>query len=440
MAFRSKGVSLFALVSFAVSGCGGGSGGSSGGTGGGGGGNPATVTVNFTGETPTAVATQIGSGAFTAATVTSNHVTLTVPAGTTKFAVAYACQTVNGSGSSQTTFTFQNVIEASTLDGTSFSQACGALPLGVTGTLTGDADASAIAGASYIGVTASNGGGSESSFLSGSSSNFNLSMPSGTDRVAVGAYSYTASSQFGGNSVWTLEAIRNFTGVAVPGAVNNGFPVTLGTADAVTLQPITYQNLPSGFTAPSTFALFVWNGGGSLILSNGLTTQYPAVPSAAVENGDYYTFQSTAQTNLPSGIVEEVFVITSTTANMPLQVAFPAAWAYAGPAPAAQPVFEFSGASIGGKTGVTALGELVWNIGSSTKIETSVQATGNYLNGSTTLAFPSLSGLSGFASPASGSQASWFASVSQSSAGALQPIGKNGTSTGVANLGTFAVP
>jgi hypothetical protein len=440
MLFRSSGFLLFALISFAVAGCGGGSGGSSGGTGGGGGGSPETVTVNFTGDTLTAVATQIGSGAFTAATVASNKVTLTVPAGTTRFAVAYACQTITGSGSSQNTFTFQNVIEASTLDGTSFSQSCGASPISLTGALTGAVDASAIAGANYVAVTASSGGGSETYFLSGSSSNFNLLMPPGTDRVAVGGYAYTSTSQFGANSIWTLEAIRNFTGVAVPGAVNGGLPVTLGAGDAVTQQPITYQNVPSGFSVPSTFALFGWNGGGSMVLSNGLTTQYPVVPAAAVQSGDYYIFQSTTETSLPSGVTEEAWVNTFTSANGPLTVSFPAAWTYAGPVPAAQPMFDFSGAPISGKTGVTAMGELVWNVGSSTGIETSVQATGNYLNGSTSLAFPSLVGLTGFVSPASGTRVVWFASVSQSSAGALQQIVKSGSATGVANSGTFSVP
>ena len=153
------------------------------------------------------------------------------------------------------------------------------------------------------------------------------------------------------------------------------------------------------------------------------------MPAAAAESGDFYSFQSTAQSSLPSGVVEQVWVDTSTTANGSLTVRFPAPWTYTGPSPAAQPVFNISGTGISGSTGVTALGELVWNVGSLTEIEASVTATGNYLIGSTSVAFPSLDGLAGFVSPASGTQAQWYATVSQSSANSLQPVRQNGTVT-----------
>jgi hypothetical protein len=75
-------LSLLASVLVVVAGCGG----SGGNTGGGGGGQaPTLVTFTISGSTPTAVATQVGSGAFTAATLTSGKMTLSLPDGTTNF-------------------------------------------------------------------------------------------------------------------------------------------------------------------------------------------------------------------------------------------------------------------------------------------------------------------------------------------------------------------
>jgi hypothetical protein len=54
-------------------------------------GKPTTVTYTFTGPAPTAVATQIGSGAYTQATLASGQLTLSVPSGETNFSIAYLC-------------------------------------------------------------------------------------------------------------------------------------------------------------------------------------------------------------------------------------------------------------------------------------------------------------------------------------------------------------
>jgi len=437
---KSLRLSWLFLLCPLFAGCGGGAaaGGGTGGSGSNGG--PTTVTIKFSGATPTAVAAQIGSGSFTPMSVTSNALTLTLPAGTDKFAVAYVCQTVNGAGSAQTTSTFQNAIEASTLDGTSFSQGCGSSPLSNTATLTGDVDGSAISGVNYVGVTAGNGNSSQGYFLSGSSSNFSLSMPEGTDRLALGGYVYTSTNQLGANSVWTLGAIRNFEGVAVPGAVNGGSTVVLGASDAVSQQPITYKNVPSGYSSPNTVGFYIWANSQGIMLSNGLTTEYPAVPASASESGDSYSFQSTTTMSLPSGLFRELWVGTATASGGPLTVSFPAPWDYAGPSPAAQPVFDLSTLGMNGKTGVAVTGELVWNDGT-TEIENSVTATGNYLSNSSTLKMPSLSGLTGFAAPPpSGTEVVWFAGATQSSAGSLQPIGQNGTTFGVTSSGVYTVP
>ncbi len=427
-----------AALCLIVSGCGGASsstgGGGGGGQGGGGGGTPTTVTVSFLG-TPAALATQIGSGAYTAATLTSGKLTLSIPSGTTNFAVAYLCQI---SSSTQ-----QTVIEASTLDGSSFTAPfCPSTATVPTGTLSGSADASAIAGANFVGVTANNGGGVayQPSLSAGTSVTLNDTVQSGTDRVAVSAYEVSTPVTF--NSAETLLAVRNFDGVVVPGAVNGGKTVTLGAADAVTLEPIAYKNVPSGFPSPTTSAYYEWSDGGQLLLSTSETTQYPAIPVAATESGDYYSFESTIEISTGGGGSEEgVSVSTNTTANGPLTLAFPAPWIYAGPTPSAQPVFNMANSGITSKTGVTDYLTLVWNSTPAGGTDSELIATGNYLNGSTSLAFPNLAGLSGFLSgPPSGSMVVWFASISQSSAASLQPLNQNGTETGVENGGSFTVP
>ena len=124
-------ISALGLAFLFLSGCGGSNGG-----GGGGVGSSTTVSITFAGGTPAAVATQIGSGSFTAATP-SGTITLTLPSGTTSFAVAYLCQGAE-SGETQA---YQTVEEATIADGTSFTWRCFApISTGPTGTLSFDVD------------------------------------------------------------------------------------------------------------------------------------------------------------------------------------------------------------------------------------------------------------------------------------------------------------
>src|SRR5579863_3057526 len=157
MSFALIRVSILGGALMLIAGCGWSSGGGSGSGGSGGGGNPTTVTFTVTGGTPTAVATSTGTGSFTAATLTAGKLTLDLPSGTTNFAMAFVCPPVSLTAS-QFLETFENVFEASTLDGTSFSQSCPTTPTaGSTGTLTGAVDANAIAGASFLNIDAENG-------------------------------------------------------------------------------------------------------------------------------------------------------------------------------------------------------------------------------------------------------------------------------------------
>src|SRR6185437_14297378 len=110
------------LMLLASAGCGGGSGGA-GSTGlpGPGDSNPTVVTFKFNSGTPSAVAARVGSGAFTAQTLSAGALSLSIPSGTSNFAVAFVCTlTLNGLAQIPEQFVF----EASTADGSSFNLPC----------------------------------------------------------------------------------------------------------------------------------------------------------------------------------------------------------------------------------------------------------------------------------------------------------------------------
>ncbi|MFP5236806.1 MAG: hypothetical protein ACLGSD_12965 [Acidobacteriota bacterium] len=414
-----------------------------GGSGGGGNsGNPTTVTFKVTSVTPTAVATQIGTGSFSAASVASGTLTLSIPSGTNNFAVAYACPAATATvGNLQISAVMENVVEATTADGTSFDLYCSPTTASAnTGILTGSVDASAISGANYVGVAAGGGNMGNQYFLSGASASFSKSMPAGSDRVAVGAYVETAGNQLGANTSLTLAAVRNFDGIPVPGSLNGGNTVVLGAADAVTVQPITYKNVPSGYMAPTTYASYSWSSGGGFQLTNNAGNQYPAVPAGAAQSGDVYFFSSMCQssTGLP---LQTSNVETWMGTGGPLTVTFPAAWAYTGPTPAAAPVFSMAYAGFAGSGNVYYGGNLSWQAGQNASYTRSVVATAGYLNGSTTLAMPDLSAVQGFvAPPASGTSVFWTALIGQTSYPVLQSNPTSGTASIVSSSGTFTVP
>jgi hypothetical protein len=427
-------LSVLALVPGLLAGCGGGS--SIVGTGGGGGGNnPTTVTFTFKGAAPTAVAAKIGTGGFTAQTLSSGILTLSLPSGTTKFAVAFVCSPP------QTIPTpFQYVIEADTADGTSFNDSCSSnQPIGQTGTLTGNVDASAISGVAGIEIAALNG----QSFAFGgpfSTSNFSVSAPAGTDRVEIVAVAdlYAHGFLVGQNVV----AAKNFDNQPVPGALNGGNPVVLGAADQTTPQPITYSNVPSGFAPPTTLVAF-----GGVVGGFGLTTDasstYPALPAAAVESGDYYSFYATTYSPTVAG--QGVSSIVNSTGG-PVSISFPTQWSYAGPVPSALPSFNIDYSGFSGTAGmVLDYASLNWSTTGVTPTSFytfNVVATANYQKGATTLTIPDLSGLGGFlATPPSGTTISWSVGVEQSNHGLLQPAtALDYTASNVFSSGSYVVP
>ena len=220
------GVSVLGGTLLLIGGCGGSSGGMSGG--GGPVNNSTTVTFAITGGTPTAVATKVGSGSFATTTAVNGKVTLTLPSGTTTFAVAYVCPPA-----SLTNPLFQEtseyVDEATTLDGTSFSRSCpAAANTGsgsfTTGTLTGVVDASAIPGSSFLNVDALNGTAETTVYIGTPSGSFSFAAPAGSDNVQVLAYN---SVLIGLAQTMSLAGAKVLTGQTVPGALNGGSPVML---------------------------------------------------------------------------------------------------------------------------------------------------------------------------------------------------------------------
>ena len=67
--------------------------------------------------------------------------------------------------------------------------------------------------------------------------------------------------------------------------------------------------------------------------------------------------------------------------------------------------------------------------------------TSSYLNGSSTLSFPDVSGVKGFiAAPSSGTSVGWAAQVMQASQPAWQSLAANKTMVAVSNAGEYTVP
>lgn len=422
-AVRSR-VWVIGLCAAFLAGCGGGS---LTGGGGGGGGNSTTVTVQFGGASmPAAVAASIGTGAFAAQTLTGGALTLTLPSGTSNYGLAYLCP-------AQSTLQDEFVFEASISDGTSLNVDCPSTA-SQTGTLTGSLDASAIPGVTSFQFASQNGSSVyQDGEGGGSSTNFSLPAVTGNDRVLVMAYANQNSGPV---------AAKNFDNQTVPGALNGGNAVVFAASDETTPEAIAYNNVPSGFSTPASFAEFVMAGTTfSVFLSTNATTQYAALPASATENGDYYFVDGSAYaTNATAGVSSAVLAAT-TTAGGPVSFSFPAPWSYGGPTPAALPSFTESYAGFSGSANVSQNAFLQWNPSSGVTDVISVEATAGFQNGSTTLAIPDLSSVTGFLpSPASGTQLEWVAWMEQQSWGLTSSMPLGGTASQVETNGQFTVP
>jgi hypothetical protein len=404
-----------------------------------GGGTPTTITFTTTGVTPTAVATKIGSGPFTPATLTSGALTITIPSNETSFAVAYFCTVLlSPSGNAPSEVTEQDVFEGTTLDGNSFSGAClpglsTSPPAAPTAQLTGSVDASAIPGVNYLVVSAGN---VDFNFPFTNATSFGFATTTGTDRVRVLAYDDVYSPPASSGST-TLAAAKSFDGQAVPGALNGGNTVTLGLQDETTPVAINYSNLPSGFTIDSSTASFVTSADGAFIVASPATKQYVAIPMGATESGDYYSIYMDAYSG--SSVMS---VVKNLTSAVPVAVTFPPGWSYAGPTPAAQPIFNVAYQGFSGSDGVSYVAAWNWwPVGNGIQYSATVTATRNYLNGTTSVSMPDLSGLAGtLAPPVSGTYLNWTARIFQATFGSQPASLANETLTDVQNSGTYQVP
>jgi len=400
------------------------------------GGGP-TTTVTFTfdsaGAMPAVVATRIGSGAFAPATLSSNVLTLSIPEGTTDFAVAYLCPTYPYfSGGIQYGYNDQYVVEAGTGDGTSFTESCPSTNLG---TISFEVDDTTISGAQGDLIETGN---ESRSFYCDSGGLALLEeqtcvAPFGSNTAFVEAHSGSVPS---GN--FSALAVRRFDAQTVSGSLNAG-EVMLGSADLTTgTAVLTNQNLPSGF-APNVFVYFDTSTAGDLRLafSTGtFLTSYPQLPAAAMESGDFYSVEAQAW-NGDSAVGETVG-----TNGGGATVQYPSPWSYSGPAAAALPVFDFSSYTGFVDTGgLDRHARITWSNSSLVVNNYRVSATANAMNGSTLVAFPDLSGVSGFlANPAPGSNVDWLAEVEDYSAGAMAPETAGTTRSWVENEGSFVVP
>ena len=130
-----------------------------------------------------------------------------------------------------------------------------------------------------------------------------------------------------------------------------------------------------------------------------------------------------------------------------MTLSFPAPWSYSGPTPTALPTFDFSGyTGFSSKQGVYYNAGLFWTDGMNGTIGTNqfsvgVSASANYLNGSTSIALPDLSGLHGFLpAPSAGADITWPAQIVQSSGSFLSLTEPNSTLSAAGNQGNYTEP
>jgi hypothetical protein len=388
------------------------------------------VTYTFTGAAATAVATRIGTGAFTQASLQSGKLTISVPSGTTNYSVAVLCPPITVGSPPYSNQEY--VLQASTLDGTSFTENCTNAATPQTGLATLQVNAAAIPGAASVAVWGS--GYPLIQTWSGSTLSFSNQMVAGTYDVFVVVYDSTGQYPL---------AVRILRSQTIPGALNGGNTVVFAAGDETVKQTITYNNLPAGSSPyDPPFVDFYTSGGQGLTLESfpmvTPATQYPAMPAGALQSGDYYTFYTSASGGAAGGTV---WADMATSSGGAQTITYPSPWTYSGPAAAALPAFNFSYAGFSGMPSVLQIATIQWTLGNppANTYSIEVSATENYQNGATSLTIPDLSTVTGFLShPPTGTTVQWFADIQQGSA--FQTTPPNGTLQSVQNSGTYTEP
>jgi len=353
-----------------------------------------SVVYNFQGQAPSVVAVKIGSGAYTLSSLMSGQLSLSVPNGTTSYAIAYVCPQAAGLGN---IVTAEYVIEASTADGNSFTTTCNEVS-GSTGSATGTVDTSAIAGVANVLIRGSLGYGGSVGSGGGS---FNVNLPSGTDDVAFIAVDGSGK----------VRAVKILRGQTVPGALNSGHTISFQASDQTTLQTLNVQNVPSGFTSPASASVgYVTASGTPFVLDGDAAGQYPVIPAASVQSGDFYAFE--ANTSDIGTHSASLGAMQNGTGGGAVTLSLPAPWTYTGPTPATLPTFDFNYSGYSGMAAVAQQAAIEWIPSTNALYSLTVIATANYQAGSNSIAVPDLSSLGGFfPSATSGSKIYWVASV-----------------------------
>ncbi len=385
--------------------------------GGGGGNNPTTITVNFTGN-PGSLAYQIGSGSYTAGTLSGNTLTFSVPNGTSNFSFAYLC----GQGATLE----ETVINATINDGTTYAGGCASNTQLTVGSLTGSVDTSALTNPQTLEVASSQPDASYYVQIPvAQAPAFNVLAVKGTDDILLAVLDT--------NSAYI--AAKELTSQQVPGTLNGGNTVTFGNADLTTPANITYNNLPAGAT-PSTYLFFSSATGGQYSLGT-VTTTYPVMPATLLTGSATYELSSTAIAANGSAVSFNSFTNTGSTVT----INFPNPWNCTAPVAANYPTFllnSYNGFT--GNSGRTLEASLLWigggNIGYSIYLV-------NYPDtvGSSGVTAPNLSNVSSvYPVPASGMTAFWSQGNTEFSSGKVGSTPANSTVSTVGCNGNFTVP
>jgi hypothetical protein len=387
------------------------------------------VSFNFTGGAPIAVATQIGSGNFTTATISSSSVSISVPNGTKSFAIAWVCPIAQEPSAP----VFQQfVLEATLTDGTSLNPSCILqAEQGQTATVTLSVNASLFGSPAYddpaLAIWAQNGPEVTVGYPTAGlvANEFSLSAPMGTDRVdlLVEAAEISPLDPYGFYSY--LVAAKSFSGQSAPGSLDGGSTIVFGTSDATISEPITVNNIPQGYFAPSTSASVVPVGEQFGYTLNQVTgNEYQGLPASMSQPGDRYSLSTFSDNSVDIGpdLYAGCFVGEEQqfTGEGPTMVTFPPTWSFSAPNAAPLPTFDISYSGFSGQSGVGYLGSIDWSPPGDAldSYLYQVTATSSFLNGATSLQLPDLSNISGFApDPVASDTIQWTIEALQSDAG-----------------------
>ncbi len=429
-------LSMLGIVGTALlTGCGGGAIGSQ---------NPQSINVQIPPGSvmPTAVATQVGTGAWKAATLQNGQLTIDIPSDTQNYAYAYVCpafpQTTNANNGTATTMgTIEYISEQSVEDGTSLTfNACQnpnpststspPPPSPQINTVSLNVDATAIPNTASVvtysslsvGTVSVPGGSFGGAYsISGNKGTFTMGMNSGTTDIAVVAY----DQNYNPLATYILYS------QTIPGPLNGGNPIVFTASDETVPVTVTDQNVPSGWGNDFLNVTFLTSGNraefsiSSLGLS-GSTNLYYAVPASQQKSGSSYTVFAAASSANTNANVSGGVVVDITSPNPVTTIAFPAPFPASDgiSTTAAWPTFNVAYPGFSNPSLTTT----IWNADISwpgnqynqpppqNSYSLEITATPTYMNGATTLPVPDLSSIPGFmAPPSAGSNVQWSVTV-----------------------------